>query len=279
MACCVSVTAPAYAEKWAVERATQRVPSQVGVRKQRNQKTKTFTRCIMTTNWSAERHDCLTQVESEAERRPSLCPFAARTLPVEAIPCKAEEFILGSPPMNTEVFSFVHLILETGKKITNWLCENCRLVQFGLGGRMLRPPQGSFHIPNRGDGYDGNLREDQRARRTMAKWSAWSATSSRRRAAKANSTVTRVAKDAKVTCDGKASKAADLKAGTHVRVTAHKDDKTVATAVESGKQSPATGRQSVVVPSDTPWAGVRPTDSVVGVVLIGASILIWISMR
>lgn len=44
-----------------------------------------------------------------------------------------------------------------------------------------------------------------------------------------------MAKDAKVTCDGKASKAADLKAGTHVRVTEKKDDKSVATAVESGK--------------------------------------------
>ena len=48
-----------------------------------------------------------------------------------------------------------------------------------------------------------------------------------------------LAKDAKVTCDGKTSKAADLKAGTHVRVTTHKDDKTVATAVESGKHIPA----------------------------------------
>jgi hypothetical protein len=44
-----------------------------------------------------------------------------------------------------------------------------------------------------------------------------------------------IAKDAHVTCDGHASKAADLKAGTHVRVTTHKDDKNVATAVESGK--------------------------------------------
>jgi hypothetical protein len=44
-----------------------------------------------------------------------------------------------------------------------------------------------------------------------------------------------MAKDAKVTCDGKASKATDLKTGTHVRVTTHKDDKTVATAVESGR--------------------------------------------
>jgi hypothetical protein len=62
--------------------------------------------------------------------------------------------------MNTAVFPFVHLILELGKKITNWMCHDCGLVQFGLGGRMLRSPQGSFHIPNRGDGYDGNLRGD-----------------------------------------------------------------------------------------------------------------------
>ena len=51
-------------------------------------------------------------------------------------------------------------------------------------------------------------------------------------------------KDAKVTCDGKASKAADLKAGTCVRVITHKDDKSVATAVESGKQIPATGHKA-----------------------------------
>ena len=44
-----------------------------------------------------------------------------------------------------------------------------------------------------------------------------------------------MARDAKVTCDGKASKPADLKAGTDVRVTTHKDDKNIATAVESGK--------------------------------------------
>jgi hypothetical protein len=48
-----------------------------------------------------------------------------------------------------------------------------------------------------------------------------------------------VAKDAKVTCDGHASKAADLKAGTCVRVTEKKDDKSVATAIESGKHIPA----------------------------------------
>jgi hypothetical protein len=46
-------------------------------------------------------------------------------------------------------------------------------------------------------------------------------------------------KDAKVTCDGKTAKAADLKAGTDVRVTTHKGDKTVATAVASGKNIPA----------------------------------------
>jgi hypothetical protein len=50
-----------------------------------------------------------------------------------------------------------------------------------------------------------------------------------------------VAKDAKVTCDGKASKTADLKPGTPVRVTPHQDDKTVATAVDSGKHIPAVG--------------------------------------
>ena len=53
-----------------------------------------------------------------------------------------------------------------------------------------------------------------------------------------------IAKDAKVTCDGKAGKAADLKAGTHVRVTAPKDDKTVATAVEYEKHIPATGHHA-----------------------------------
>ena len=93
----------------------------------------------MTTNWSAERHDCLTQLECEAERRPSLGRFAARGLPVEARHCKTEVFIVGSTPMNTEVFSFVHLILEAGKKITNWMCDNCGLVQrFGAPLRRRR---------------------------------------------------------------------------------------------------------------------------------------------
>ena len=53
-----------------------------------------------------------------------------------------------------------------------------------------------------------------------------------------------VAKDAKVTCDGHASKAADLKTGTPVRVTTHKDDKTIATAVESGKKNPMTAHKA-----------------------------------
>jgi hypothetical protein len=48
-----------------------------------------------------------------------------------------------------------------------------------------------------------------------------------------------MAKDAKVTHDGHDVKATDLKAGTHVRVTTHKDDKSIATAVESGKHIPA----------------------------------------
>ena len=53
-----------------------------------------------------------------------------------------------------------------------------------------------------------------------------------------------MAKDAKVTCDGKAAKAADLKTGTSVRVTTRADDKSVATAVESGKNIPAAGHKA-----------------------------------
>jgi hypothetical protein len=49
-----------------------------------------------------------------------------------------------------------------------------------------------------------------------------------------------MAKDAKVTCDGHASKVADLKPGTPVRVTSHKDDNNLATHVDSGKHIPAT---------------------------------------
>jgi hypothetical protein len=53
-----------------------------------------------------------------------------------------------------------------------------------------------------------------------------------------------LAKDARVTCDGKTSKAADLKAGACVRVTTSKDDKNVATVVESGKHIPALGSKA-----------------------------------
>ena len=48
-----------------------------------------------------------------------------------------------------------------------------------------------------------------------------------------------MAKDAKVTNDGHEGKASDLKAGTHVQVTTHKDDKNVATAVECCKHTQA----------------------------------------
>ena len=54
-----------------------------------------------------------------------------------------------------------------------------------------------------------------------------------------------MAKDAKVTCDGHVSKAADLKAGTCVRVTEKKDDRSVATAVESGKHIPTTASKAL----------------------------------
>ena len=53
-----------------------------------------------------------------------------------------------------------------------------------------------------------------------------------------------MAKDAKVTCDGKSAKVADLKAGAEVRVTRHKDDKTIATGVDSGKHSPAVAHKA-----------------------------------
>jgi hypothetical protein len=44
-----------------------------------------------------------------------------------------------------------------------------------------------------------------------------------------------VANDAKVTCDGKASKLSDLKAGTSIRMTTCKDDENKVTAIDSGK--------------------------------------------
>lgn len=53
-----------------------------------------------------------------------------------------------------------------------------------------------------------------------------------------------IAKDAKVTCDGKTCHASDLKAGTFVRVATHNDDKSVATAIESGKEISAAGHKA-----------------------------------
>ena len=46
-------------------------------------------------------------------------------------------------------------------------------------------------------------------------------------------------KDAKVSCEGKACKASELKTGSQVKVTTHPDDKSVATHVESTKATPA----------------------------------------
>ncbi len=42
-----------------------------------------------------------------------------------------------------------------------------------------------------------------------------------------------LAKDAKLTCDGVACKATDLKAGTRIRVTTKQDDRNMATGVEA----------------------------------------------
>ncbi len=47
-----------------------------------------------------------------------------------------------------------------------------------------------------------------------------------------------VAKDAKVTCDGKTSKASDLKAGSTIRMTMCNDDKNKVTAIDCGKHIP-----------------------------------------
>jgi hypothetical protein len=48
-----------------------------------------------------------------------------------------------------------------------------------------------------------------------------------------------VSKDARVTRDGKPSSLSDLKVGDTVFITTRKDDRTVATAVESGQSNPA----------------------------------------
>jgi|688.fasta_scaffold2465205_1 hypothetical protein len=47
-----------------------------------------------------------------------------------------------------------------------------------------------------------------------------------------------VAKDAKVTCDGKDSKTSDLKTGATIRMTICKDDKNKVTAIDCGKHIP-----------------------------------------
>lgn len=46
------------------------------------------------------------------------------------------------------------------------------------------------------------------------------------------------ASDAKVTCDGKASKTSDLKAGSTIRMTMSKDEKNKVTAIDCGKHIP-----------------------------------------
>jgi hypothetical protein len=48
-----------------------------------------------------------------------------------------------------------------------------------------------------------------------------------------------VAQEAKITCDGKEGKLADLKEGATIRVTLSKDDKNKILAVECGKHIPA----------------------------------------
>jgi hypothetical protein len=53
-----------------------------------------------------------------------------------------------------------------------------------------------------------------------------------------------VAKDAKVTCDGKAAKTADLKAGMQVKVTIDQNDAEVATHVDCCKQTPAAAKKA-----------------------------------
>lgn len=47
-----------------------------------------------------------------------------------------------------------------------------------------------------------------------------------------------VADDAKVTCNGKASKASELKTGSTIRMTMCNDDENRVTAIESGKHIP-----------------------------------------
>lgn len=53
-----------------------------------------------------------------------------------------------------------------------------------------------------------------------------------------------IAKDARVTCDGLVGKTTDLKAGAHIRVTTHKDDQSVATAIECKKAASSTPQKA-----------------------------------
>lgn len=61
---------------------------------------------------------------------------------------------------------------------------------------------------------------------------------------KGNDHVHTVAKDAKVSCDGQTCKTSDLKVGSTVHVTTHKDDKKIATAIDCGKHIPAMAKKS-----------------------------------
>ena len=63
-----------------------------------------------------------------------------------------------------------------------------------------------------------------------------------------------VSKDAKVTCDGKASKLSDLKSGTAIRVTTSKDDPKKIVSIESGKPVASESRPppSAARPDDLP---------------------------
>ena len=85
----------------------------------------------MTTNWSAEHYDCLPRAERAGERRPSPERVALGAFPVYCPHRKVEEFIGGSAPSNTgavlvpHLIFFADLIWAAGKKVTNWICENC----------------------------------------------------------------------------------------------------------------------------------------------------------
>ncbi len=85
----------------------------------------------MATNWSAEHHDCLTQTERAAERRPTPDRVATGAFPAHCLHRKVEGFIAGSAPSSTgavlvphRIF-FAHIIWAAGKKVANWICENC----------------------------------------------------------------------------------------------------------------------------------------------------------